>query len=128
MFAPISIANISGEFFMGKNLSNYGGISEPYYRGAKFGVKSIGGWGALSLRASDNLSFNAGAGAEKITEHAYWPLPSVPWLNTAIFANISYKLAKSATFALEYYRHDTEYMDDKKGGYNRIETALTYEF
>jgi len=127
MFAPIGIVNISGEFFMGENLSNYGGISEPYYRNVKFGVKSIGGWGALGFRASDNLSFNAGAGAEKIAEKAYWPL-IVPWFNAAIFANINYKLTKAATLALEYYRQDTEYMDNTKDGYNRIETAITYEF
>ncbi len=46
----------------------------------------------------------------------------------ALFANINYKLTKAATVALEYYRHDTGYMASERGSYNRVETAITYEF
>ncbi|MDR3001883.1 MAG: hypothetical protein LBU89_11540 [Fibromonadaceae bacterium] len=129
IFAPVGIVIISGEFFTGQNLSSYGGLSEPFYNNVKFKVKSIGGWGALGFKASDNLSFNTGVGAERITGE-YWP--SAPWLNGVVFANVSYKL-KATTLTLEYYRHDTEYMwsravEHETGSYNRIETAVTYEF
>jgi hypothetical protein len=131
LFAPIGNVNISGEFFRGQNLSNYGGMSVPYIDdGVEYGVKSIGGWGALGFKASDNLSFNAGAGSEQITEVAgenkYWK--SAIWFNRAIFANINYKLTPSFTLALEYYRQDSEYMDDSKSNCDRIEMAATYGF
>jgi hypothetical protein len=128
MFADIGILSISGEFFTGKNLSNYGGISNPYYQYIKFGVKSIGGWGALGVKASDDLSFNAGAGAERITNSSYWGSYPIPWFNMAIFANANYKLSPTATLALEYYRHNSKYMGDLNGAYNRVETAITYGF
>jgi hypothetical protein len=131
LFAPIGNVNISGEFFRGQNLSNYGGIFRPYLNsGIEYGVKSIGGWGALGFKASDDLSFNAGAGTEQITEiggeGVYYSF--MPWFNRAIFANINYKLTKSLTFALEYCRLDTEYVDESKASFDRIEVVATYEF
>ncbi|MDR0515924.1 MAG: hypothetical protein LBH25_02655 [Fibromonadaceae bacterium] len=136
MFATIGIVSISGEFFMGKDLSNYGGI--PARNGYLYrNAKSMGGWGALGIKASDNLSFNAGAGVERITnpDHLYeyylseyYRWPEAIYFNRAIFANVNYKLSPTATLALEYFRHDSEYIPYEKGAYNRVETAVTYGF
>jgi len=127
MFSSIGFINISGEFFMGQNLSSYGGISESYFYDKKYGIKSMGGWGALGLKASKKLNFNAGLGLEAITEKIYWK--DDPWFNRAVFANANYNITPAAIIALEYFRHDTSYMDhDEDGSYNRIETSITYGF
>ncbi|MCL2283352.1 MAG: hypothetical protein FWC26_08555 [Fibromonadales bacterium] len=124
--ADIGIVSISGEFFTGQNIKNYGGIQEYYYnRSTK--SSSIGGWGALGFRVSDNLSINAGASVENLLDEYYWSDNGI-WLNRAIFANMIYKVTPNATLALEYFRHDTEYNDDRTGSYNRVETAITYGF
>jgi hypothetical protein len=128
LFSSIGFINISGEFFMGQNLSSYGGISNSYYHNyVKYGIKSMGGWGALGLKASENLNFNAGLGLETITRKTYWE--DAPWFNRAVFANINYNITPAARIALEYFRHDTSYMNHyEDGSYNRVETSITYGF
>jgi len=129
IFADIGVVNVSGEFFTGQNLITYSPLHNVDYIYNKIDKrKSIGGWGALGIKATDNLSFNAGAGSEYIT-NKYYGLDGI-WLNWAIFANINYKLTPNASIALEYFRHNTEYMDEDydSGSYNRIETAITYGF
>jgi len=128
IFADIGIVNISGEFFTGQNIKRYiyGSIQEHSYNSSSKS-NSIGGWGALGFKASDNLNINVGAGSEYLLDEYYWSDNGI-WLNRAIFANINYKLTPNATLALEYFRHDTEYNDDRTGSYNRVETAITYGF
>lgn len=132
LFAPIYFFNISGEFFMGQNLSNYGGISESYFKNIKFGVKSMGGWWALGFALYD-FSLSTGIGLEKITS-LYWP--DSLWLSTAKFANLNYKITAKSKISLEYCKLSMEYMansnrrvkNKEKVEYNRIGTLVTYEF
>ncbi|GHV13098.1 hypothetical protein AGMMS49938_07030 [Fibrobacterales bacterium] len=123
--AAVSIISLTGEFFYGQNLSAVAGLGKTHKEdGEDKGTNSLGGFGNIGIQATDKLSFNLGAGIEYAGDNPENELQT----NGAGYANLQYKLAPSATVALEYFRQQSEYVGGAKGNFNRVETSLTYAF
>jgi len=133
----IDILGISGEFFYGQNLRNYGngslGLTRANNKDPEKGVKSIGGWASLGIKLPASLTLNGGVGMESIQNDDDLN-PGIRSGNMGIFANLRYNFIPSAYLGIEYWHISTDYTDDAQGektpsgAINRIELAFNYAF
>jgi len=134
--APLmEILTLTGEFFMGQNLSKYGdgSLGQSLLADGRRGVKSLGWWGALALKLPANLSAASGAGTESLDDDER--LAGKIKSNMFIFGNLAYNFTPAAKVTFEYLNLATSYTDkegkedDKdKGHLNRFELNFRYDF
>jgi len=154
----IDILTLTGEFFMGQNLSRYGdgslglnytSSSNPT-KVQENGIKSKGWWGALAAKLPANLSAAAGLGMENLdgdvkidpTNYSLDSSTVIPGSrkdNMFIFANLAYNFTSAAKVTFEYLNLSTDYADKlnkdgnalekvDSGSLNRFELNFRYDF
>jgi len=116
----IDIVTLTGEFFMGQNLSRYGdgslGQSRAYgklkSKDGKSeedfgGVQSFGGWGGVSVKLPANLSLTGSVGGEALDEDS----KSVDKIESNMFisAGLGYNFTSAAKLVFEYVNLSTVY-------------------
>jgi len=138
----IDILTLTGEFFMGQNLSRYGdgSLGQKLLAPARTGVKSVGWWGALAAKLPASFSVATGAGAESLDKDDR--LAGKIESNMFIFGNVAYNFTSAAKLTFEYLNLGTNYADaitqdangnDMKvksdaGHLNRFELNFRYDF
>ncbi|MCL2207858.1 MAG: hypothetical protein FWB90_07180 [Fibromonadales bacterium] len=148
--APLmDILTLTGEWFMGQNLTRYGdgslglnhtSSSNPQ-KVREDGISSMGFWAALSAKLPSNLSAATGIGMESLdgevnVEDASKStiIPGSRESNMFIFANVGYNFTSAAKLTLEYFTLSTDYAKkangDKtdSGSLNRYELNFRYDF
>ncbi|GBU26360.1 hypothetical protein R83H12_03056 [Fibrobacteria bacterium R8-3-H12] len=153
----IDILTLTGEFFMGQNLTRYGdgsiGLNHTSSSNPKKvkedGIKSMGWWGALGAKLPANFSVAAGLGMENLdgdvkvdangkTDESTI-IPGSRKDNMFIFGNVAYNFTSAAKLTFEYLNLATGYADKydatKKelvkvddGSLNRFELNFRYDF
>jgi hypothetical protein len=145
----IDILTLTGEFFMGQNLSRYGdgslglnhtSSSNPT-KVKEDGLKSMGWWGALALKLPANLSAATGIGMENLDGDVKTAdvqestiIPGSRKDNMFIFANLAYNFTSAAKLTLEYVNLSTDFADKadgskvESGSLNRVELNFRYDF
>ncbi|MDR2555617.1 MAG: hypothetical protein LBC64_09350 [Fibromonadaceae bacterium] len=139
----IDILTLTGEFFMGKNLSRYGdgslglnytSSSNPH-KVQRDGLKSTGWWGALAAKLPANLSAAAGLGMENLDGDVKLDvnnvnnkpldestiIPEAPKGNMFIFANLAYNFTSAAKVTFEYLNLSTDFADKLNTTTNTLE-------
>jgi len=119
----IDILGISGEFFYGQNLSNYGsgslGLSRSDFDQTKIkeekikeedGIKSSGFWTNIGVKLPASLTLNGGLGMESISNSDDLQ-PGKISSNMGIFTNLRYNFIPSAFIGIEYWHISTSYTD-----------------
>jgi len=137
----VSIVNLSGEFFLGQNLSNYnvGSIGQNASSKEGEGLKSLGGWGAANVKLPANFALAGGYGFESIDkkrEPAATAANPARIKNAVIFANLKYFVDESVFIGLEYANLATDYVvnnsgdnhETDNGKLNRFELVFNYSF
>jgi len=134
--APIMESlTLTGEFFMGQNLSRYGdgSLGQKLLDSDRSGVKSLGWWGALALKLPANLSAATGTGTESLDDDTR--LAGKIKSNMFIFGNLAYNFTPAAKVTCEYLNLATSYAgkdgkesDKDKGHLNRYELNFRYDF
>ncbi|MDR2594654.1 MAG: hypothetical protein LBC87_07795 [Fibromonadaceae bacterium] len=136
----ISIVNLSGEFFLGQNLSNYnvGSIGQNANSKDGEGLKSLGGWGAANVKLPANFALAGGYGFESIDKKREPSTANGPARikNAVIFANLKYFVDESVFIGFEYANLATDYVVDNSGDnhktddgkLNRFELVFNYSF
>ncbi|MDR2579710.1 MAG: hypothetical protein LBC85_01785 [Fibromonadaceae bacterium] len=139
---------LTGEWFMGQNLSRYGngslGLdhtteSNPDKVKAD-GIKSMGWWCALSAKLPAKISAASGIGMENLDESTV--IPGSRKNNMFVFANLGYNFTSAAVVTFEWVTLATDYadrigLDDSgsvqntkvdSGNLNRYEVNFRYNF
>jgi len=144
----MDILTLTGEFFMGQNLSRYEGSlglnhasSSNPKKVLEDGLKSTGWWGALAVKLPANLSAGAGLGMEnldgKVDKDDASKTTIIPGSrsgNMFIFGNLAYNFTSAAKVTFEYLNLSTDYANkangDKvdSGSLNRYEMNFRYDF
>jgi len=128
----IEILTLTGEWFMGQNLTRYGdgsiGLNHTSSSNPKKvredGLKSMGWWGALGAKLPANFSAAAGLGMEaldgdvvidankvgKETDESEI-IPGSRKDNMFIFGNVAYNFTSAAKLTFEYLNLATSYAD-----------------
>ena len=128
---------LKGEWFLGENLDAYlGGIAQGI-RGTDLdadgkldipveGIRSMGGWAALSLGPFDRWQYNLGASIDD---------PDNDDLNNGdrsqnytVFGNTVYSINEAVLLGFEVSYWDTEYLRDDDGDSMRYQASLMYKF
>ncbi|MCL2282761.1 MAG: hypothetical protein FWC26_05530 [Fibromonadales bacterium] len=140
----IEILTLTGEWFIGQNLTRYGdgslGLNHTSSSNPKKvqedGISSMGWWAALSAKLPANLSAGTGLGMENIDGDVEkeTKIPGSREGNMFIFANIGYNFTSAAKITFEYLNLATDYAkkaDGTKvdsGSLNRFELNFRYDF
>jgi len=140
----INIINLSGEFFLGQNLWSYSsGTIQQTNAVAKDGkgVKSLGGWGAATIKLPADFALAGGYGVEAIDKDREpvavgTSVAPARIKNSVIFANLKYFIDESMFVGFEYANLSTEYVDNTGveriafggGKLNRFELVFNYAF
>jgi len=152
--APLlNILTLTGEFFVGQNLSRYGdgslglnhtSSSNPT-KVKEDGISSKGWWGALALKLPASVSVATGLGMENLDGDVKASdvnestiIPGSRKDNMFIFANLAYNFTSAAKVTFEWLNLSTDYADkvnSKKelekvdsGKLNRFEIDFRYDF
>ncbi len=130
------MVTLKGEYFSGKNLGVYfGGIgqgiaevpAEETRNTEPVEIEASGWWAQLSVKATETVAFNVGAGADD---------PEIPdgdtandlEKNTAYYGNVVWTVAPSATIGAEYAVFETEYVGGESYQNNRMQLSFMYKF
>ncbi len=121
----IDIITLTGEFFWGQNLSRYGdgslGQSRAYGKvkgkdGSEKdlgGIKSIGGWGGVSVKLPANLSLTGSVGGESLDDDSRRNNQAES--NLFISTGLGYNFTSAAKLVFEYVNLSTDYSKPKEG-------------
>jgi len=145
----IDILTLTGEWFMGQNLTRYGDgslglnhttASNPQ-KVREDGISSMGFWAGLSAKLPANLSAATGIGMESLDGEVDVDdaskttiIPGSRESNMFIFANVGYNFTSAAKLTFEYLNLATDYAKkangDKtdSGSLNRFELNFRYDF
>jgi hypothetical protein len=139
-------AQLSGEFFVGKGLDDFGGVApvfplqpDPIYNAvgapAIAGVTMIGGWSQLKLKVSERSEFNFGAGigsrkaaglrAVDILDpglFGLWPR------NSSFFVNYIFHPRPDLVFSPEFRRIETYHLSGPPAIGDQVGIALGFSF
>lgn len=100
-------ATLKGEWFMGRNLSNYlGGIGQGVVGGNE--IETMGFWVQLGYGLTDKLSLNAGYCMDD-PEDTYLVAAGDRLRNKCYFVNVQQKISDNVTAGLEFNQYDTLY-------------------
>lgn len=112
---------LSGEFFTGKNLGAYfGGILQSTNR-LRSEISAMGGWGMLTLKPRNRVTFNAGYCWDDPDDADLRALEGESWTymskNSVIFGNIMYGVTSNVTAMLELSQLKTSYASPGADGW-----------
>lgn len=121
----------TGAFFAGHNVAPLGsGGATPGFEifapGRVRAVRCLGGWGQLTYRASQRLSFNFFSGQQDNRKSDL--LPGVIGKNLAYGANLFYRLAPNVLTSFEVSQVRTNYLGTGTVLNNHYDLALAYLF
>jgi len=134
---------IKGEYFTGKNLAvHLGGVGQGIAvepdttaRGREADgateIEASGWWAQLTVRPSDAVCVNLGAGTDD-PELPDYACADMIEKNTSYYGNVIWNVTPSAYIGLEYMMLETEYVgfDEEPSAYedNRVQLSLGYKF
>jgi len=145
----MDILTLTGEWFMGQNLTRYGdgsiGLNHTSSSNPKKvkedGLKSMGWWGALGAKLPASFSAAAGLGMEALDGDVDTKnvnnseiIPGSRKDNMFIFGNVAYNFTSAAKVTFEYLNLATSYADKADGSkvgdghLNRYEVNFRYDF
>ena len=127
---------LKGEYFTGKNLGVYlGGIGqgiaevpvEETRNTEPVEIEASGWWAQLSVKATETLAFNVGAGMDD---------PEIPdgdtannlEKNTTYYGNVIWTVAPSTVIGAEYAKFETEYVGGESYEDSRMQLSFVYKF
>jgi len=120
--------SLTGEAFSGRDLDMYlGGIGQGYDPTLKKGIRSDGGWAALTLKPTPKWQFNVGGGFDKVPK-ADVSLGTARTFNSVIFGNAQYAFTANFTLGLEVSTLRTECKGEDDGDSVREQLSLIYKF
>ena len=129
LMRPAKFLEFTGAFFRGQNVSNLGALRQGFVivaPGIVTPVHSTGGWGQLSLFATDRLTFHVYGG-----QHWNRPadLPSGATQRNFVYAgNFIYKIAPNVLGSFEVSQTRTDYLNQGIRLNNHYDLALAYLF
>jgi len=141
--AQISFTNwlsLKASGFMGGNLANF--MGGPYgstvpglinatgnLQNSK-PLKTIGGFVQTTLKPTQKLQFNLGAGIDDTTnrDSITSDYTTIWSTNRTYFANVKYYLTKDLMVGVEYQYLHTNWLDGDESADNRIDTSVCYFF
>ena len=126
---PITLwLSLSGEAFSGRDLDAYlGGIGQGYDTTLQKGIRSDGGWAALTLKPTPKWQFNAGGGFDKVPKADVSAADSRTF-NSVIFGNAQYAFTPNFTLGYEMSYLRTEYKGEEDGDDWREQMSFIYKF
>ena len=120
--------SLTGEAFSGRDLDAYlGGIGQGYDATLGKGIRSDGGWAALTLKPTPKWQFNVGGGFDKVPK-ADVSTATARTFNSVIFGNAQYAFTANFTLGLEVSALRTEYKGEDDGDSVREQLSLIYKF
>jgi hypothetical protein len=119
-----------GEFFAGKNLSNYmGGILQGVDRITHRGIRATGGWFDIWYYWRPDIQTHLGWAIDDPLNKDLSPsIPTGRTLNEVVFANVLYDVTKNLQFGFEVDFWETHYVGMLQGEAMRFEFATKYRF
>ncbi|MCK4236601.1 MAG: hypothetical protein KAX38_05750, partial [Candidatus Krumholzibacteria bacterium] len=114
-FSPCNRVDLSGEFFVGKNLGTYfGGVMQSVNPHTPREISAMGGWGMVSVIPKDRLTLNLGYSWDDPDEDDFaLPIGIMDHfinMNSAIFGNWMYSVTSNVTAMLEVSYLKTTYI------------------
>lgn len=128
LIRPWSRLDFTGMFFSGQNVAVLGSLPQGFTLG-KFGVRpvhSVGGWGQVSLRATDRLSFNV-YGGEQDDRNSDLMAGQIGY-NRTYAGNIMYRLGNNVLASFETSQVRTFYLGSGTRLNNHYDLGLAYLF
>ncbi len=120
---------LTARAFYGENLNSFfGGVFQGFARGDSTvtNISSKGGWAQMVYSFNKNWSATVGGGMDDPEDDEL--SSGNRCKNDWLFTNITYNLAKSVTFMLEYEHLKTSYIDREAGKNKRIQFVTYYKF
>jgi hypothetical protein len=119
------ILTFTGEFFVGSALTDLRGGIFQFVNSEGGKIRSIGGWGQLTIKALEWLSFNVGYSTDDPYNDDLDPAGIAS--NRVVFLTTNFNFGPFA-FGLEYMYWDTAYKDFGGGRANRVTIWGSYSF
>jgi hypothetical protein len=110
---------LAGEAFVGENIDAFGGA-------LGLDARAAGGWAELQLFAGDNVSFNAGAGVDQVTDDRRAML--VRRLNRTGYGNLIFSLTPEVQASFEYRWLETTPGTGSERRNHHFDWVLAYKF
>jgi len=129
LIRPWSRLDVTGMFFQGENVATVGGLQQGIYFGPSGylrAVHAVGGWGQVTLRATERLSFNIYGGEEddRNSDLAFGSIGR----NMEYAGNIFYRLGPNLLAGLEASQVRTTYLGPGLRLNNHYDVAFAYLF
>jgi hypothetical protein len=126
---PFRKFEIKGAFFSGENLAHFGALRQSISQlpdGSIVGVRSRGGWGQLTVLATDRITWNVFGGVHDDRD-ADLRAGNIGQ-NRVGASNVMFRLAPNVLFSLEAMQVRTRYLGAGKRVNNRYDLAVAYQF
>jgi len=130
------LVTLKGGYFTGKNIGQYlGGIgqgiaeipAEESRNIEPVEIEASGWWAQLSMKASDTIAINVGAGSDD-PEISDGDTANNLEKNTTYYGNVIWTVAPSAMIGAEYAKFETEYVGGETYENNRMQLSFMYKF
>jgi hypothetical protein len=129
LIRPWSHVDFTGMFFQGRNVATVGGLQQGIYFGPNgylHPVHAIGGWGQVSYRATERITFNIYGGEEddRNSDLVFGNIAR----NFEYAGNVFYRLAPNVLVGLEASQLRTTYLGPGLRLNNHYDVAFAYLF
>jgi hypothetical protein len=126
---PFRKLELKGAFFNGRNLAHFGALRQSISllpNGSIVGVRSRGGWGQLTVLATDRITWNLFGGVHDDRD-ADLRSGNIGQ-NRAGASNLMFRLAPNILLSLEAMQVRTRYLGSGRRINNRYDLAVAYQF
>ena len=126
---PFRKLEVKGAFFNGRNLAHFGALRQSISLlpdGSIVGVRSRGGWGQLTVLATDRITWNLFGGIHDDRDSDL--RTGNIGQNRAGASNLMFRLAPNIIFSLEAMQVRTRYLGSGRRINNRYDLAVAYQF
>jgi hypothetical protein len=126
---PFNKLQFKGAFFDGENLAHFGALRQSISQlpdGSIVGVRSRGGWGQLTVLATDRITWNLLGGIHDDRD-ADLRIGNIGQ-NRAGASNLMFRLAPNVLLSIEAMQVRTRYLGAGRRINNRYDLAVAYQF
>jgi hypothetical protein len=129
MVHPMPKLSVSGTFFDGENVHHLGALRQSFRiaaNGVISTVHSTGGWGQVSVAATNRVTFNSFAGVHNDRDSDL--ARGQNGLNRSGGANVMYKMAPNVVLSFEGMQIRSNYVGTANRRMNRYDLSIAYLF
>jgi hypothetical protein len=126
---PVSKVTVSGNFFDGENVHHLGALRQSFRiaaNGVIDTVHSTGGWGQVSLAATNRITLNGFAGVHNDRDSDL--VRGQNGLNRSGGANVMFQLAPNVVLSFEGMQIRSNYVGIANRRLNRYDLSIAYLF